>query len=79
MFHRELRGWFYRSKDQETYLVVKEKDCNECALYVDGNLWMHNLGEKGKINPGFHVITCGGEVRIDVRAGKTFVFNYWGP
>lgn len=77
--HRELRGKVYRSKGKQTYLIFKEKAWDDCVLFVDGKIWPYAVGERGTIAPGTHSITCGGDVVIEIQAGRTFEFDYWGP
>jgi hypothetical protein len=78
-FNRELRGKVFKSKDNSTYLIIKNKDFKDCIVFVDGGIWPHEIGQKGLISPGIHKIKCGGLVEIFVKKGTTFVFDYWGP
>ncbi|MDX1651599.1 MAG: hypothetical protein R3277_03845 [Brumimicrobium sp.] len=78
-FNRDLRGYVKRSKDKKTYLVIREKDNPECVIYVDGEVWPYQIGEKGLIEPGTHRIQCGSSLEIEIEKGTIFIFDYWGP
>ncbi|MBU2018630.1 MAG: hypothetical protein KJ941_03205 [Bacteroidetes bacterium] len=78
-FNRELRGKVIKSKDYGTYLIINEKDNENCTLYVDDRVWPVEVGQKGKITPGNHKLKCGGTVEITIKKGTTFSFDYWGP
>jgi len=77
--HRELRGKVQQSKDHKTYLIIQEKDSENCEIYVDGKIWPYEVGVKGEIKSGIHEITCGGKLTIETKEGTTFIFDYWGP
>lgn len=74
-----LRGQTEESADKKTYLVFQEKDCADCPIYVDGKIWEFEIGQKGLLTPGRHVIECGGKLEIEIKEGTTFIFDYWGP
>jgi hypothetical protein len=71
-FRRELRGTVRKSSDKETYLVFED---GWGQITVDGEKWNFNIGEKGKIQPGEHSIDG---IKITIKKGTTFHFNYWG-
>ena len=76
----ELRGKSVNSVDDKTYLVVQDDNGGECGLIlVDGVKWPYEIGEAGIIEPGVHVIECGGKIEFEISKGKTFFFDYWGP
>ena len=77
--NRELRGRVQHSKDHKTYLIIKEKDNENCEIYVDGEIWSYEIGVKGEIKSGSHEIMCGGKLTIEIKEGTTFIFDYWGP
>jgi len=52
--HRELRGKVKPSKDHKTYLIIKEKNSENCEMYVDGKIWPYDVGIKGEIKAGVH-------------------------
>ena len=80
-WNRHLRGTSEPSKDGRTYLVVNDANGGSACdrIRVDGRPWPHRLHQPGEIQPGTHVIECGGQVEFEVRAGTVFRFNYWGP
>lgn len=79
-FNKELRGRIKKSLDKETYLVIEDDNGGECGpILVDGKVWPYKIGEKGKIKPGEHTLQCGGELRISIKEGTIFYFDYWGP
>ena len=78
--HSDLRGSWSKSKDGNTYLLVAENDCDNCPVVVDGKLWVHRIGEAGRIDPGPHKIgKNGGEMTFHVPSGNVYSFKYWGP
>jgi len=77
--NRELRGRVQQSKDHKTYLIIQEKDNENCEIYVDDTIWPYEIGVKGEIQPGTHKIKCGGQLTIKIIEGTTFIFDYWGP
>jgi len=75
-----LRGSVVESSDGGTYLVVADDNGGHCGpITVDGQLWPHGIGERGKIEPGLHSIGCGGEITFQIPPGVVFEFDYWGP
>lgn len=77
--NRELRGKVHQSMDHKTYLIIQEKDGENCEIYVDGKIWPYEIGVKGEIKSGTHEIMCGGKLTIEIKEGTTFIFDYWGP
>ncbi len=76
----DLRGSFKRSSDGQTYLVVDDDNGGHCGpIKVDGTNWPHRIGEPGEIEPGHHIISCGGDIDFNIPRGVTYRFNYWGP
>jgi hypothetical protein len=76
----DLRGRAVPSQDARTYLVIDDDNGGGCGpILVDGTRWPHALHAPGEISPGAHTITCGGSLEIDVPAGSTYHFDYWGP
>ena len=76
----ELRGRYMKSTDGDTFLVIEDNNGGKCGpIYVDKKIWPHNIGEQGKIAPGEHTVECGGWVKVFVKAGTIYSFNYWGP
>lgn len=81
-FREDLRGDSTRSPDGKTYLVIKDDNGGACGpMKLDDQVWPHRINEPGPITPGIHKLECGdsGSVQIEVRAGKTYHFDYWGP
>ena len=77
---RDLRGTFEKSADGGTYLSVEDDNGGGCGpILLDGKPWPHPLGRAASVSAGRHLLSCGGEVAVDVTAGTTFHFNYWGP
>lgn len=76
---RELRGNVIKSKDHKTYLLIKEKESPNCNIYLDGSIWPYEIGIKGEVKPGYHELSCHGKVKIVIKQGTTFIFDYWGP
>ena len=77
---RELRGTFTPSKDGQTYLIVADNNGGHCgSIKVDGKTWSHPIGQAARIDPGRHIIECGGEIEFEIRPGVVFRFDYWGP
>ncbi|HET6433896.1 hypothetical protein [Dyella sp.] len=78
--HRDLHGSVSRSPDGNAYLIVADDNGGQCGpLTVDGKLWAHPIGTPGQIEPGEHVIKCGGEISFSIPAQSIFKFDYWGP
>jgi hypothetical protein len=77
--HSDLRGSWSKSEDGFTYLVVAEKNCDDCPMLVDGRRWKYAVGEAGRIDPGTHRIENPGEIEFTVPAGTIYRFKYWGP
>ena len=78
--HRDLRGSISLSPDGHTYLIVADDNGGQCGpLTVDGKIWPHPIGARGQVEPGAHVIKCGGEISFSVPAHYIFRFDYWGP
>jgi hypothetical protein len=78
--HRDLRGSVTSSPDGNTYLVVSDDNGGHCGpLSVDGKIWAYPIGAQGQIEPGKHVIKCGGEISFSIPAHSVFKFDYWGP
>jgi hypothetical protein len=78
--HRDLRGAVTPSSDGHTYLVVADDNSGKCGpLTVDGKTWSHPIGARGQIEPGIHVIKCGGAISFSIPAQSIFTFDYWGP
>jgi hypothetical protein len=76
----DLRGKVKQSKDHKTYLLIREKDNENCLIYIDDEIWPYKVGVKGEIKPGTHEIKGGGQLTIEIKEGTTFIFNnYWGP
>ena len=84
---RELRGEVSSSRDGNTYLVIDDDNGGHCELIVDGEIWRHEIGVAGRIEPGTHAIDCGALEHFDPRnaiqlvvpQGTVFHFDYWGP
>jgi P pilus assembly chaperone PapD len=83
---QDIRGWFTKSDDGKTYLVVEDSDGPNCPpIWVDGRKWPVGVGEKAEISSGTHKINCGNEatsdsgVGFEVVEGTIFHFDYWGP
>jgi hypothetical protein len=79
-YRKDLRGKVIKSRDSETYLVILD-DCNlsQGSILVDGHKWNYPIGEKGKIEPGEHTIDGCGKIKIVIKDGTIFYFDYWGP
>lgn len=78
--HRELRGRTSASPDGRTYLVIDDDDGGHCGPFrVDGRVWPHGLGVRGRVSPGVHVVSCGASLEARVDSGQTFRLDYWGP
>ena len=81
--NRTLRGWWTKSHDGKTYLVIEDDDGGEGddgrQCFLDGKLWPHKIGQRGEIEPGGHELGCPGKVGFKVNAGTEFHFDYWGP
>ena len=83
---RNLRGWWKKSSDGKTYLVVDDPDGSNCPpIFVDGRALAVGIGERSAIEPGEHSINCGvgSDMRqgigFNVPAGVEYHFDYWGP
>ena len=77
---RELRGRVVKSADNKTYLVVDDDKGGKCGpILIDGEKWPYQLHVSGLIEPGIHIISCGGEIEFEIEKGTTFYFDYWGP
>jgi hypothetical protein len=83
---RDLRGWWERSQDEKTYVVLEDSDGANCPpVFIDGQEVILEIGRKLEIEPGDHSITCGKNadpkqgLSFTVRRGTTYHFNYWGP
>jgi hypothetical protein len=78
--NRELRGKVKPSPDNKTYLVIEDDNGGGCGpIFIDGKVWGFDIGEKGMIESGEHIIECGGEIGFIIKKGTTFHFDYWGP
>lgn len=82
----DLRGWWRKSHDGKSYLVVNDPDGGNCPpIYVDGLPVSAGVGERIEIEPGEHKITCRIEsdkrqgVGFFVESGVEYHFDYWGP
>jgi hypothetical protein len=79
--NRDLRGWWKKSDDGRTFLVIEDPDGasanNPCTL--DGQPWLYQVGERGEIAPGLHDIACPAKVGFSVKEGVEYHFDYWGP
>jgi hypothetical protein len=76
----ELRGAVSKSKDCGTYFGVADNDGGGCGqIYVDNKPWPHELNEIAPISPGQHSIRICSEMPFEVKAGTTYLFDYWGP
>ncbi len=76
----DLRGCAVATQDGRTYLVVDDDNGGKCGpLLVDGQPWPYAIHAPGEISAGAHTIECGADVEIDVPAGTTYHFDYWGP
>ena len=79
----DLRGKSVPSTDGGTYLAIDDDNGGGCGpLMVDGRDWTTPLHVSGKIEPGTHVIQCGPNdpgIQVDVKAGTSYHFDYWGP
>ena len=76
----ELRGAVSKSKDGGTYFGVADNDGGSCGqIFVDGKPWPHVLNEIAPISPGHHSIRICSEMPFEVKAGTTYLFDYWGP
>jgi hypothetical protein len=77
---RELRGKASPSPDGRTYLSVDDDNGGKCGpILVDGKKWPYPPRVIGEVDPGKHVIACGGEIGFVIKPGTTFHFDYWGP
>jgi hypothetical protein len=77
---RELRGYSDRSPDGRTYLVVDDDNGGGCGpILLDGKPWPHAIHSAGPVEPGRHVIACGGDISFSIEPGTTYHFDYWGP
>ena len=77
---RHLRGTTSVSPDGKTYLAVADNNGGGCGqILVGGVVWPHPIGEPGRIEPGVHKISCGGEIEFSTPEAAVFRFNYWGP
>jgi len=75
-----LRGHSKPSPDSKTYLVIEDDNGSECGpILIDGEVWKYKIGEAGIINPGTHIIKCGGEIEFEIKESTIFYFDYWGP
>ena len=75
-----LRGAVEPSADGKTYLAVIDDNGGYCGpIKVDGVEWKHPIGVKAEIEPGWHTIECGAEIRFEVPPGVVYSFDYWGP
>jgi len=80
-----LRGDAESSSDGRTYLLIQDDNGGLCgSILVDGEIWPHEIGVMGVIEPGLHTLGCGsladpGEVEVVVPEGVVFSFDYWGP
>lgn len=76
----ELRGRYKTSVDGKTYLVIEDDNGGKCGpLYVNENIWPHALNSKGEVEPGQHSIECGAGIRVYIKEGTIYYFDYWGP
>lgn len=80
----DIRGSNAPSRDGRTWLIVAEDNGRGCGpILVDGRRWAHAIGEPGRVAPGPHRIACGrstdDDLIVEVRAGRTYTFDYWGP
>ena len=86
--HSDLRGWWVKSEDGKTYLVIdddrgvptKGNGSNEPNVCLDGVPWPYKTGERGEISPGDHELGCyGSGIGFTVQPGVEYHFDYWGP
>lgn len=78
--HRQLRGSATPSLDGNTYLAVIDDNGGKCGpIKVDGKVWPFSIGQAGRVEPGSHMIECGGSIQFDIPKGALFKFDYWGP
>ena len=76
----DIRGKSTTSADGGTYLTIADDNGGKCGpLLVDGKVWLHPIDRPGKVQPGRHVIACGGEIPVQIDSGQTYRFDYWGP
>ena len=77
----ELRGFHDPTPDGGTLLAVE--DCAGPSAWIDG----HRVKPKTlvPVKPGWHFVGCGATydkesaLEIEVPAGRSFHFDYWGP
>ncbi len=84
--NRDLRGWWRKSPDGKTYLVVVDPNGSNCPpIFIDSEEISSGLNEKIPIAPGEHKINCGRGSDMNqgtgfvIEEGTTFHFDYWGP
>ncbi|MDH5656187.1 MAG: hypothetical protein OEZ34_09780 [Spirochaetia bacterium] len=74
-----LRGYVSVSHDGKTWFVLDD-DGGCDAVVLDGKIWKYKKGEKVRVLPGVHVISClESEIEFEIPKGVVFHFNYWGP
>jgi hypothetical protein len=77
---RDLRGRVVPSADGRTYLVIDDPNASACdRIHIDGRPWTHPTGVAGRIAPGLHTLSCGGDIQFRIQPRTTFHFDYWGP
>jgi hypothetical protein len=77
---RNLRGSFAASQDGQTYLAIVDDNGGNCrSVRIDGQPWLHRVGEAGQISPGDHTISCNGDISFNIPSGVVYKFDYWGP
>ncbi len=76
--NNDLRGWWKKSDDGKTYLVVDDADGGSvnAQFMLDGRPWPHPVGERGEIEPGCHDLD---KIGFCVTQGTEYHFDYWGP
>jgi hypothetical protein len=75
-----LRGTYTASGDGRSYLVIEGAPA--CPLELDGKAWSGKAKAPIPMAPGIHVLGCAGTkpgAELEIRAGQTFRFDYWGP
>jgi hypothetical protein len=77
---REFRGRIVRSAEGQTYIIVDDDSAGKCGpMMVDGKEWPYTLHAPELIKPDSHVIMCGREVKLDIKKGTTFHFDFGPP
>ena len=80
----DLRGHDRPTPGGATQLAIDDDNGGGCTLWVDGQKWPHGRAVSAPVTPGRHRIACGDRpsanaFEVDVRAGHTYHFDYWGP